>query len=438
MTIQFTTNDLESQWMPFTANKDFKQSPRLLVKADGMYYENYEGGRLLDGCAGLFCVAAGHGRKEVRDAIYTALEQLDYAPPFNTAHPLSFEAARKVARILPDHMNHVFFTNSGSESVDTALKIALAYHYARNDKMRTRFVGRQRAYHGVNFGGLSVSGMVKNKEVFGPGLPGVLHMRHTWSKDERFVAGQPETGADKAEDLQGFVDTYGAESIACCIVEPVAGSTGCLPPPKGYLQRLREICDANGILLIFDEVITGFGRMGTAFSDGVFGVKADIVTMAKALTNGTVAMGAVAVSDNVYETIISSGGPTAVEFFHGYTYSGSVPAAAACVAAMDIYEREDLFGNAAKMAGPFQEMVHSMKEFGLVTDIRSIGLLAGIDLSVDEKPGKRGYEVMKALYAAGLLVKLTGDCALLSPPLICNESHIDEMGTILRKTLASF
>ena len=435
MTIQFSTNDLESQWMPFTANKDFKANPRLLVKADGMYYESHEGGRILDGSAGLFCVAAGHGRKEIRDAIYAALEQLDYAPPFQMGHPLSFEAARKVARILPDHMNHVFFTNSGSESVDTALKIALAYHYARNDKQRTRFVGRQRAYHGMNFGGLSVGGMVKNREVFGPGLPGVLHMRHTWSKDDRFVDGQPETGADKAEDLQGFVDTFGAETIACCIVEPVAGSTGCLPPPKGYLKRLREICDANGILLIFDEVITGFGRLGTPFADEKFGVKADIVTLAKALSNGTVAMGGVAVSDEVYETIVSSAGPTAVEFFHGYTYSGSVPAAAACCAAMDIYENEGLFENAARLSGAFSEMAHSMKEFDVVTDIRSIGLLAGIDLATDGKPGKRGYDVMKALYANGLLIKLTGDCALLSPPLICEEKHIDEIGTILRKTL---
>ncbi|MFQ5958345.1 MAG: aspartate aminotransferase family protein [Alphaproteobacteria bacterium] len=436
--MQFAANTLENYWMPFTANRDFKENPRLIVRAEGMYYWSHRGDKILDGSAGLFCVTAGHGRREIADAVARQFAELDYSPPFQFGHPAAFELTRRLAEILPGDINHVFFGNSGSEAVESALKIGLAYHRARGQGQRTRFVGRERAYHGVNFGGISVAGLVKNREAFGLGLPGVVHMRHTWLPEQRFTKGQPEVGAELADDLQRFCDLHGADNIAACIVEPIAGSVGCIVPPKGYLERLREICDRHGILLIFDEVITGFGRTGKAFGADSFGVLPDMITMAKGLTNGNLPMGAVAVRDEIYETITGSAPGGAIELFHGYTYSGCPVAVAGGLAALDIYREERLFDRAAEMSPYFLDSVFSLKDFGVVTDIRGYGLLAAIDLEPGKAPGLRGYEVLQRLYEAGLVVKVTGDSVLLSPPLIVERDHVDEMCDKLRKVLGGF
>ena len=436
--MQDIANTLENQWMPFTANRDFKENPRLLARAEGMYYWDHQGRKIIDGAAGMFCVTAGHSRKEIAEAASRQLIELDYSPPFQFGHPAAFALSRRLSSILPDDINHVFFTNSGSEAVDSALKISLAYHRARGEGQRMRFVGRERAYHGVNFGGISVAGMVKNREAFGLGLPGVMHLRHTMLPEQRFSRGEPEVGAELADDLQRLVELHGAENFACCIVEPIAGSVGCIVPPKGYLKRLREICDRHGILLIFDEVITGFGRTGKAFAADSFEVLPDMITMAKGLTNGNVPMGAVAVRDHIYETIVNAAPEGSVELFHGYTYSGCPVASAAGLAALDIYDKEDLFARAARMSPSFLDMVFALRELSIVTDIRGYGLLAGFDLAPDKSPGMRGYEVLQRLYEAGMIAKLTGDVVLLSPPLIVEESHIDEMDGKLRKVLNSF
>ena len=433
--MQYTANTLESYWMPFTANRDFKENPRLIERAEGMYFWNHHGMRVLDGSAGLFCVAAGHGRPEIVEAVSAQLAKLDYAPPFQFGHPAAFELSQRLCAILPDAINHVFFCNSGSESVDTALKIALAYHRARGDGRKTRFVGREKAYHGVNFGGISVAGLVKNREAFGTGLPGVVHLRHTWLPEQRFTVGQPETGAELADDLQRMVDLHGAENMAACIVEPIAGSAGVIVPPKGYLERLREICDANGILLIFDEVITGFGRTGKAFATDTFAVIPDMMTLAKGLTNGNLPMGAVAVMDEIYETIVNAAPEKSVEFFHGYTYTACPVACAASLAALGIYEKEGLFERAHRMAPYFLEAVFSLQGLDLVTDIRGFGLLAGIDLAPGKAPGARGYDALQRFYEAGLMVKMTGDCVILSPPLIIENSEIDFMVDTLLKVI---
>ena len=429
-------NSLEQHWMPFTANRDFKARPRIVTAASGMYYTSDKGDRILDGSAGLFCVAAGHGRPEIAEAVNKTLLEMDYAPPFQYGHPKSFEFARRLSAITPGDLNNVFFTNSGSESVDSALKIALAYHKARGEGQRMRLVGREKSYHGVNFGGISVAGMVNNKKSFGLGLPGVCHLRHTQLPEHRMTPGQPETGAELADDLQRFVDLHGADQIAACIVEPIAGSIGVLVPPKGYLNRLREICDRHGILLIFDEVICGFGRTGKQFGADSFGVVPDMITMAKALTNGVVPMGAVACSEHIYDTITGAAPESAVELFHGYTYSGCPVASAAGLATRDIFEKEDLVGRAANMAPAFQEALYAMKDLPVVTDIRGYGLLGALDLAPMEAPGRRGLAVTQELYDAGLIIKLTGDCALISPPLVCEQQHIDEIFTKLRDVLA--
>lgn len=430
-----TSNSLEQHWMPFTANRDFKNDPRLVVRSEGVYLWDHKGGRLIDGSSGLFCVAAGHGRKEIAEAVHAQLVSNDYTAPFQLGHPGSFELARRIAALTPDGMNHVFFVNSGSESVDTALKIAMAYHRVRGEGQRTRFVSRERAYHGVNIGGVSLSGMVKNRETFTGVMPGVVCMRHTWLEENRFCRGQPEHGAELAEDLQRFVETYGGGTIAACFVEPIAGSTGILVPPKGYLERLRQICDENGILLVFDEVICGFGRLGVPFAAQAFGVTPDIMTMAKALTNGAQPMGAVAVSDAVYDTIVNASPEGAVEFFHGYTYSGHPAACAAGLATLDIYERENLFERAAGLADYFLDAVYDLRDIGIVTDIRGYGLIAGIDLAPDGAPGMRGTRVQKNLFWGGMHIKFTGDCGILAPPLVAERGHIDEMCRILRQTL---
>ncbi len=436
--MQYEANTLENHWLPFTSNRDFKQEPRLLVKGEGVYYWNHKGEKLLDGSSGLFCVAAGHARKEIAEAVGRQLLEMDYGPHFQVAHPSSFELARKVAALTPDGLDYIFFCNSGSESVDTAIKIALAYHRARGDGQRTRFVSRERAYHGVNIGGVSLAGMVRNRETFGAVMPGVVHMRHTWSPEARFTRGQPEKGAELADDLQRFVDLYGASTIAACFVEPIAGSTGVLVPPKGYLDRLRKICDTYGILLVFDEVICGFGRTGKAFGAQSFGVTPDMITMAKALTNGAQPMGAVAVSDKIYGTIVDSAPDHAVELFHGYTYSAHPAACAAGIAALNIYEKEGLFQRAAELSPYFLDAVYSLKGIPAVTDIRGYGMLAGIDLAMDGKPGARGYDATKRLFAAGLHIKFTGDSGIVAPPFVAEKSHIDQMIDILRKVFSQY
>jgi len=430
-----TANSLEPYWMPFTANRHFKAYPRMIARAEGMYYYTDRGDALLDGSSGLFCVGAGHGRKEIAEAAQRTLLELDYAPPFQYGHPLSFELARRVAALTPGDLNYVFFTNSGSESVETALKIALAYHRARGQAQRQRLVGREKAYHGVNFGGISVAGMMPNKKAYGLGLPGCAHMRHTWLEENRFTVGQPETGAELADDLQRFVDLHGDDTIAACIVEPIAGSIGCLVPPKGYLDRLREICDKYGILLIFDEVICGFGRTGKQFGADSFGVTPDLMTMAKALTNGVVPMGAVACSEEIYETITDAAPDMAIELFHGYTYSGCPVASAAGLATRDIFEAEKLVERAAAMSPKFLEGLFALRDLAVVTDIRGYGLFGTLDLAPKDRPGQRGYQLIQQLFDAGLIIKMTGDSMLVAPPFICEDKHLDELFGKIRAAL---
>ena len=431
----FEANSLEEHWMPFSGNRDFKADPRLVVKSEGMYCWDHKGGQLIDGSSALFCSPAGHGRREIADAVHAQMLENDYAPHFQLGHPGSFELAERVARILPDELNHVFFVNSGSESVDTAMKIALAYHRARGEGQRVRFVSRERAYHGVNMGGLSLSGMVKNRETFNTTLPGISMIRHTKTADQSFVRGQPETDADLADDLQRMVEAYGGSTIAAVFIEPVAGSTGTLVPPVGYLDRLRAICDEHGILLVFDEVITGFGRLGTPFAAHKFGVVPDIATMAKALTNGAIPMGAVGVRDEVYETVTGAAPENAIEFFHGYTYSAHPAACAAGIATQKIFEDEKLFDKAAAMSDYFLDAVWTMKDHPLVADLRGIGMMAGVELKSDGVPGRRGTQMQKDMFWNGLHVKFTGDTGIVAPAFVAEKTHIDEIVEKFRKTL---
>ena len=434
--MQYTANTLENHWMPFTGNRDFKADPRLMVKGEGIYYWDHKGGKIIDGSSGLFCSAAGHCRPEIADAVSAQLRENDFTPPFQSGHPGSFELAAKVSSLMPDGINHVFFANSGSESIDTALKIAMAYHRARGEGQRTRFVSRERAYHGVNIGGTSLGGMVKNRETFSGLMPSIVHMRHTWLEKNRFAKGQPEHGAELAEDLQRAVETYGGSTIAACFIEPIAGSTGVLVPPKGYLERLREICDTHGILLVFDEVICGFGRTGKAFAAQSFGVTPDIITMAKALTNGALPMGAVAVDDEIYDTVVNAAPENAVELFHGYTFSGHPTACAAGLAALEIYEKENLFERAAELSPYFLDQVYSLQDLNAVTDIRGYGLIAGFDVATGDAPGQRGTQLQKDLFWSGLHVKFTGDTGIIAPPFIAEKEHIDQIVGILREKLA--
>lgn len=429
------TNSLEEHWMPFTAQRDFRAEPRLIVKSEGCYLWNHVGDRIVDGSSGLFNVAAGHGRKEIADAVHAQMLQNDYSPHFQIGHPGSFALAAKLARHLPEGFEHVFFVNSGSEAIDTALKMAMAYHRARGESQRLRFVTRERAYHGVNIGGVSLSGMVKNRQAFPVTMPNVVAIRHTWNEDHLFERGQPEHGAHLAEDLERMCQTYGGDTIAACFVEPVAGSTGTLVPPKGYLERLREICDAHGILLVFDEVITGFGRMGTPFGAHRFGVGPDIMTMAKALTNGAIPMGAVAATDEVHDTITDASPSGAIEFFHGYTYSAHPAACAAGLATLEIYEREGLLTRAAELEDYFLDAIWSLKDLDIVRDLRGIGLMAGVEVHPGKAPGVRGNDLQKAMFWNGCHVKWTGDTAIVAPPLIAEKSHIDEIVDVTRKTL---
>jgi len=424
--------DLDAYWMPFTANRQFKKAPRLFTKAQGMYFTTDDGRQVLDGIAGLWCVNAGHGRTKITEAIQRQSAEMDFCPPFQMAHPKAFELARKVAEIAPAGMNRVFFTNSGSESVETALKMAIAYHRVRGEGQRTRLIGRERGYHGVNFGGISVGGIVANRKMFGTMLGGVDHIRHTHDLARNaFSVGQPPFGAEFADDLEKVIALHDASTIAAVIVEPVAGSTGVLIPPQGYLQRLREICDRHGILLIFDEVITGFGRTGQPFAAQTFGVTPDLMTLAKGLTNGAVPMGAVVAKQAIHDTFMT-GPEHLIEFFHGYTYSAHPLACAAGLATLETYADEGLLTRAGEMAGYFAEALHSLKGLPGVIDVRNVGLIGGVELTpVAGQPTKRAFDVFLDCYDKGALVRTTGDIVALSPPLIIERSHIDRLVDIL-------
>ena len=425
-------NDLDSFWMPYTSNRGFKATPRLLSRAEGMHYFTPEGREILDGTAGLWCCNAGHGRREITEAIQRQAATMDFAPTFQLGHPIAFQAASKVAELTPPGLDRIFFTNSGSESADTALKIALAYHRARGEGQRTKLIGRERGYHGTGFGGMSVGGIGANRRQFGALLPNVDHLPHTHSLEHSaFSRGQPEWGAHLADALDGLVALHGADTIAAVIVEPLAGSTGVLVPPRGYLQRLRTLCDKHGILLIFDEVITGFGRLGAPFGAEFFGVTPDILTMAKGLTNAAVPMGAVACHDRIYRAIVD-GAPAGIELFHGYTYSGHPLASAAAIAAIDLHRAEDLPGRAAAMAPAFEAAAHSLRGLPNVIDVRNLGLVAGIELAPRaEKPSDRAVRVFHRCFDSGVLIRTTGDIIALSPPLIIEHAHLDRLfGTL--------
>ncbi|WP_376097231.1 aspartate aminotransferase family protein [Roseomonas sp. CCTCC AB2023176] len=421
-------NDLDAFWMPYSDNRYFKSNPRLLARAEGMHYYTPEGREILDGTAGLWCCNAGHGRREITEAIQKQAAIMDFAPTFQLGHPIAFEAAARVAEMTPAGLDRVFFTNSGSESADTALKIALAYHKARGQSSRVRLVGRERGYHGVGFGGMSVGGIGGNRKQFGAMLPYVDHLPHTHMPAKNaFSHGMPEHGAELADVLENLVALHGADTIAAVMVEPVAGSTGVLVPPKGYLERLRAICDRHGILLIFDEVITGFGRLGTDFGAERLGVTPDIMTMAKGLTNAAVPMGAVATRNEIYDAIVD-GSPAGIELFHGYTYSGHPLAAAASIATLALHRAEDLPGRAKAIEGYWGDAAHSLRATDGVIDIRNIGLIAGIELQPREsKPGARAMDVFRRCFDQGVLIRVTGDIIALSPPLIIEKPHVDRI-----------
>jgi beta-alanine--pyruvate transaminase len=424
-------------WMPFTANKQFKAKPRILVSADGMYYQSDDNRKILDGTAGLWCCNAGHGRKTITDAVHQQISQLDFAPTFQMGHPLPFKLAQRLSKISPDGLNKVFFTNSGSESVDTALKIALAYHQVRGDQGRTRLIGREKGYHGVGFGGLSVGGLAANRKAFGNLLPGTDHICHTLDIEKNaFSRGLPEHGIELAEDLERLCLLHDPTTIAAIIIEPIAGSGGVILPPKGYLKRLRDICDKHGILLIFDEVITGFGRVGKAFAAERYDVKPDIITTAKGLTSGAIPMGAVFVNDSIHDAFMQ-GPENIIELFHGYTYSGHPVAAAAALATLDIYEQEGLFERTIELESYWEDAAHSLKGLDNVIDIRNYGLVAAIELSSREgKPGSRAYDVFtKCFFDEDLLIRVTADIIALSPPLIIEKKQIDQIFETLSKVI---
>ncbi len=427
---------LDAYWMPFTANRQFKKAPRLLTGADGMYFRDDRDRQVLDGIAGLWCVNAGHNRPHIVQAIQAQAAELDFAPPFQMAHPKAFELAEQLVQLTPAGLNKVFFTNSGSESVDTALKMAIAYHRVRGEGSRTRLIGRERGYHGVNFGGISVGGMVANRKMFGTMLGGVDHIRHTHDPARNaYSVGQPAHGAELADDLERLVALHDASTIAAVIVEPIAGSTGVLIPPQGYLQRLRDICDKHGILLIFDEVITGFGRTGNPFGAQTFGVTPDLMTVAKGLTNGCVPMGAVFAQQKIYDTFMS-GPEHLIEFFHGYTYSAHPLACAAALGTLKTYAEEGLLTRASALQGQFAEALHSLKGEPHVIDIRNMGLVGGIELApLPGEPAKRAFNVFLDCWEQGVLIRTTGDTIALSPPLIIEPAQIDRLVDTIRTAL---
>ncbi len=432
--------ELDAFWMPFTANRQFKANPRLLARAEGMYYWTSDGREVLDGVAGLWCVNAGHGRREITEAVTRQLGTMEYAPAFQMGHPIAFELANRLARIAPPGLDRVFFTNSGSESVDTALKIAIAYHRARGAGQRTRLIGRERGYHGVGFGGMSVGGMVNNRKFFGPAmLPGVDHLAHTLSIEHNaFSRGLPQWGAHLANELERLIALHDASTIAAVIVEPIAGSAGVILPPIGYLKRLREICDKNDILLIFDEVITGFGRVGKPFASLAFDVTPDLMTTAKGLTNGAVPMGAVFAHRKIYDAFMQ-GPENAIELFHGYTYSAHPVACAAALATLDVYSKEGLLTRAASLAAEWEDAVHSLRGLPHVLDVRNYGLIGAVELEPRAgKPGTRAFEVFLKCFERGVMVRQTGDTIAMSPPLIIDSKQITRMvetlGAVIRET----
>jgi beta-alanine--pyruvate transaminase len=431
-----TVPSLESYWMPFTANRQFKAKPRVLAKASGMHYWTPEGRQILDAVAGLWCVNAGHGRREITEAVARQLETMDYAPPFQMGHPGAFELANRLAAIAPAGLDHVFFANSGSEAVDTALKIAIGYHRVRGDAARTRLIGRARAYNGVGFGGLSVGGIAANRKMWSSVLlPGTDHLPHTHDLAKNaFSRGLPAYGAHLADELERLIAVHDASTIAAVIIEPIAGSTGVLLPPRGYLARIRELCDRHGLLLIFDEVITGFGRTGSPFASQEFGITPDLITCAKGLTNGCVPMGAVIAKKAIYDAFMQ--GPDGIELFHGYTYSAHPVACAAGIATLDIYAREGLLTRAKSLAKDWEDAAHALREAPHVIDVRNYGLILGLELEpIAGKPGARGFDVYAKCFERGLLVRQTGDILALSPPLIIEPAQIQQIFETLAAVL---
>jgi beta-alanine--pyruvate transaminase len=432
----YGTNNLEAFWMPFTANRQFKENPRLLVSAKDMHYKSHDGREILDGTAGLWCCNAGHGRPKIVEAVQKQVAELDYAPAFQMGHPKAFELAARLAAMLPSPLDHVFFTNSGSESVDTALKIALAYHRAKGNGTKVKLIGRERGYHGVGFGGISVGGISGNRKAFGNALGGIDHIRHTHDLARNaYTRGEPEYGAEFADDLEKVVALHDASNIAAVIVEPVAGSTGVLIPPKGYLKRLREICTKHDILLIFDEVITGFGRLGTPFAVDYFGVVPDLVTTAKGITSGVIPMGAVFASKQIYETFMT-GAENMIELFHGYTYSGHPVACAAALATLDTYEEEGLLTRASELSSYWEDALHALNGLPHVIDIRNLGLIGAIELEpIEAAPTKRAFQAFLKAYEKGVLIRTTGDIIALSPPLIISKGQIEHLFDTLADVL---
>ncbi|MDE0590054.1 aspartate aminotransferase family protein [Halocynthiibacter sp. C4] len=431
-------NDLSAFWMPFTANRQYKKAPRLFTAAKDMHYTTADGRQVLDGTAGLWCCNAGHARPKITEAVQKQVAELDYAPAFQMGHPKAFELASTIRDIAPKGMEHVFFTNSGSESVETALKIALAYQRAIGQGTRTRLVGREKGYHGVNFGGISVGGLVNNRRMFGQHLNGTLHLPHTHLIDKNaYTKGQPEHGWELADDLERMVALHGEETIAAVIVEPMAGSAGVIMPPKGYLERLRELTKKYGILLIFDEVITGFGRLGSSFAAEHFDVQPDLITTAKGLTNGVIPMGAVLATSEIHDAFMT-GPEHMIELFHGYTYSGNPVACAAGLATLETYREEDLFNRADSMAEYWQEALHSLKGLPHVIDIRNMGLIGAVELEpIAGEPTKRAFNAFLEAYDKGVLIRTTGDIIAMSPPLIIEKEHIDQLIGTLADVLKS-
>jgi len=436
--LKVTPNDLSAFWMPFTANRQFKQAPRMFVSAKDMHYTTSDGRKVLDGTAGLWCVNAGHCRPKITEAIQSQAAELDYAPAFQMGHPIVFELANRLVDIAPKGMDHVFFTNSGSESVETALKMAIAYHRVKGEGSRTRLIGRERGYHGVNFGGISVGGIVTNRKMFGTLLGGVDHLPHTHLPEKNaFSKGVPEHGAELANELERLVTLHDASTIAAVIVEPVAGSTGVILPPKGYLQKLREICTKHGILLIFDEVITGFGRLGAPFAADYFGVTPDIMTTAKGVSNGVIPMGAVFVKKEIHDAFMT-GPEHMIEFFHGYTYSGNPIACAAALGTLDTYKDEGLLTRGEELAPYWEDALHSLKGEPHVIDIRNIGLIGAIELApIAGSPTKRAFSAFVKAFERGALIRTTGDIIALSPPLIITKGQINELIDLVREVLRS-
>ena len=435
MSIQQNLN-LDNYWLPFTPNKKFKADPRLLVSAKGMYYKSDDGKEILDGISGLWCCNAGHCHPKIVSAVQNQVAELDYATAFNMSHPKAFELAEKISELTPKGLDRVFFGNSGSEAVETALKVALAYHASKGDGQKTKFIGREKGYHGVNFGGVSVGGLTPNRKSFGPLLPGIDHMPHTWSPEHMaFTKGQPEWGLHLAEDLEKILILQDPSTVAAVIIEPVTGSGGVIVPPIGYLERIREICTKHDVLLIFDEVITAFGRLGDSFAANRFNVRPDIITMDKGLTSAVIPMSAVAFDTNIHDQLMK--GPEAmIELFHGYTYSGHPVACAAGIATLDVYQEEGLFDQAKELEPVFEEALHSLKGLNQIIDIRNIGLMGAVHFGSGDKPATEfAANVFQHCYENNVLVRYSGEFLVLSPSLVATKEHIHQITDALRKAI---